>query len=460
MREPKTHMKRNVIAVALAAWILGGCIGGQPAVGQDDVVSAFLSGNVTVSAEIDSTVNYEGFEIIVARSTESGIDTLGYAVSDSAGYFETAVVAEQRGLFSLLVKRLGEVLSTTEFVVAVGDSSTFQATYPLQGRLPKVRSFENAAWMAYRNTDIQHNQEVMNVLKEGEGDQELLGMAIRRTADLFWSLRTTFPGTLGASAAAVRSVTILEGWNDSLVVARSADIPSSAPGFVEAIRAAHRATARLSGLQEAISFVERAMSKAEDREAMAALEATIVQAHMDSLQSDMAAVTARSIQKSYEGSLWAVWAERAEYEAKNLMPGMVAPDFETRTRSDSLFKLSSLSGNKVVLEFWDPQDVTYSEQAPQIAALARELGNEVAWVSIALNPDIDLIEAFFEGRDLPGIKLQDTSYFDSEPARLYNVNSLPTRYLLDEQRRIVRRYVGDSFYRLVEDLQSDDPQNP
>lgn len=416
-------------------------------------IRSHMTGRITVNAEIDSTRNFEGFEVIVVTAQGGVLDTLGYGVTDRSGAFSLDTVAPQRGVYAMLVKRLGEILNNSEVVLADGDSTVVTLELPLGGRVPRVRSRENAAWVAFRNTDAQYNEQLMELLRQGTTDDASLGMVIRRSADLLWGLQGTFPGTLGAAAAAVKSVTILEAWDDSLVVERSAQLSPDAPGFVEAVRAAHRATARRQGLQEAIGLVERAMTRTQRPEHLAALEATIVQAHLDSLQSNEAAISARSLRQSYEGSLWAIWAERAEYEAKNLMPGMEAPDFETITRGDSLFRLTDLRGKQVVLEFWDPQDATFREELDRINALASDVAGSTVWVSIALNTDLDLIEAFLEGRSLPGVLLQDTRGYESEVARLYNINSLPTRYLIDASGRIVRKYAGDGLMRLTEDLQ-------
>ncbi len=438
----------------LAVFLVGTSVGLAQSGRAETGVRAYLSGQITVNTEIDSTRNYEGFEIIVAQVRDGVIDTLGFAVSGRDGRFAADVRARERGVYAMLVKRLGVVLNTSELVVANGDSSVVSLELPLAGRLPRIRSKENAAWTAFRNTDALHNEHLLQLFKDGTADAASVELTVRRSADMLWGLQDTFPGTLGGAAAAVKSLTMLEDWNDSLVVARTEALDSDVPGYVEAIRSAHRATARLLGLDAAISVVERAMSKTTRTGQLAELEATIVQAHLDSLQGDRAAIAARSIQQTYEGSLWAIWANRAEYEARNLMPGMPAPPIQTVDRSDEPFDLQALRGRMVVLEFWDPEDGTYGERVADLNALAEELSEKVTWVTMALNPDPGLIAAFLEGRSLPGVMLQDAAYYNSEFARRYNVNVLPTRYLIDEEGRIVKKYLGDALLMLAEDLRS------
>src|SRR5690554_2390239 len=69
----------------------------------DITVRSHLQGRVTVSAEIDTTENYSGFEVIVGREGVDGLDTLAFAVTDAGGFFETDVDAPGRGIYPLLI---------------------------------------------------------------------------------------------------------------------------------------------------------------------------------------------------------------------------------------------------------------------------------------------------------------------------------------------------------------------
>jgi hypothetical protein len=74
-------------------------------------------------------------------------------------------------------------------------------------------------------------------------------------------------------------------------------------------------------------------------------------------------------------------------------------------------------------------------------------------VSYSAESDTLLNEAFLEGRDVPGIHVFAPS--DGGAAslpRTYNVNTLPTRYLIDREGRIVGKYVGPAMTTLQQDV--------
>lgn len=435
-------------------------VSGAPSLGgvnplAEPSIRSYLSGQVTVNPVIDSTGNFEDFEVLVARQVGDVIDTLGYAVTDRSGAFEMDVEAPRRGVYALIIKRLGNVLHTGEIAVAQNDSARFRTELPLGSRPIRVVSYENSAWIAYVNTELQHNQTLMTLLQDTAYTADQLQIAMERTAGLYWNLRETYPGTMGASVAGIKSVTMLDGWNDSLVVARSRLLEPDTPGYVDAIRAARRAQARLAGQEAALALVRDAVERSKEEAPRAALEATIVQAYLDSANGEAAAEAARRLSETYANSIWATWARRAEYEATTLMPGMPAPSFRAITRDDEMVEFDGLRGRYVVLEFWEPRAQTYPQNLDAMLELKRELGDGLAWISFVMEPDLDLIDAFFEGRALPGITyVQAPQTYSNAVARLYNVNGVPVRYLIDDQGRIVAKYTAETIETLSSDLRA------
>jgi peroxiredoxin len=344
-------------------------------------------------------------------------------------------------------------VAATDYVVAEGDSAEVEMELPLR-RPITIRSTENSAWTAYQNTMALHREALIQNLRDTtqtnpEGSME---SRIQQTAQVLWSMRTTYPNTLGAAQSMAESITLLEGWNDSLVVARSKTIPPTNPRYVEVARAARRAAARLDGQAEALDVLRQLQEKALSPNQKAALQAEVVRAHIDSLEQDEALAAARSLAREYPDTPWSAWAERAEYEVANLLPGMTAPVFQATTWEGEALSLTDLRGQPVVLEFYQPSNELYRGQLARRNALYEATRPaDLRMISVSLQPDTLLNEAFFEGRELPGTHVVATEDLARELIEKYNIGSLPTRLFIDASGRIVDKYVGSAFSRLQED---------
>lgn len=417
-------------------------------------VRSYLEGQLKVHADIDSTGDYSGFEIIVANRQGTTFDTLGYARTDTSGRFATDVQARQRGIFPLLIKRDGTILNVSQLVVVQGDSAHLRATLPLGERTPLVRSQENSAWRAYTNTEAQHNQLLLELLKAGQNSVGEVSRTVELTASMLWGLRETFPGTMGSTLAAVKSITMLDGWNDSLLVARMQTLPLNTPGLIEALRAARRAEARLHGQEAALDLVRRYQAQLENPEQKAVLQTEIVQAYVDSTREAEAVAAATQLKTDFPGTRWAEWADRAIYEATTLLPGKPMPAYALAdTAGTVLFDTAAMQGQYYVLEFWTPRDVQYPRQLPQVASVMTRLkGRPFSWVFIGLEPDPGLYQAFFEQRDTYGQQFHAPADDIDRLSALYNLSTLPTRFLVDDQGRIVGKYTGSVLLNLEAEL--------
>lgn len=439
-------------AVFAAALLMVAC---QEAASQQETrTTSFLSGQITVDPALDSTGNHGGFEVIVLNQAEAGLDTLGFARTARDGSFAMAVTAPDRGVYPLVITRNGRIIKVDELALATGDSAAFSVVLPDGGRPLRIRSTENAAWAAYRNTRYQHAQTVTALMAEpSEASGAAMAQSAGLTANILWNMRETFPGTVGAALAAAEGVLILEGWNDSLLDVRAAEITPENPGYVDVARAHRRAVARLQGQEAALELLARYRAQTLRDDHRAALLAEEVAARVDSLDRAGALATARDLRQAYPGSPWAGWAERAIYELENLMPGMPAPDFAAETVRGQPVTLELLRGHLVLLEFYVPEDPVFRQQIPGRNALVRSADDGAfTVVSISLQPEAALNEALLESVELPGLHVWDARGAGSPLAQRYNVTTLPTRVLIDAQGRLVGKYTGNAFAPLLQDV--------
>ena len=442
-------MKVNLLLIAL---ILFGMLA-LPACAQQDPdpnsteVQSVLTGLITVSPEVDPTPDYRGFEVLVAMDVDGEPDTLGHAITDSTGAFVMDVVAPVRGRYSLLVSRRGEILTLGVLAVAEGDTATVSAVFPMENRPLRIRSLENSAWMAYENTTAQHRLRLLEMVQSGEYDEGRVAGLVRQTTMILWGLQETFPGTMGSEVAMAEAVSMATNWDDSLALARARLIPPENINYVEVAQAARAAQSRLAGQDAALSLLEDFVANAQTPLQRSTLEFEIIAAHLDSMQYDTALAKAQAFRAKYADTPYEEWGKRAIYELENLIPGKDAPLFSMRDVQGDSLHLADLRGQYVLLEFYHPQDDNYERELEGRSALIAEVPS-IEVVSISMAPDSLITEAFFDSRDIPGRHAISPVGL----APLYNINVLPTRFLIDPAGRIVAKYVGNAMAAVYQDM--------
>lgn len=436
-----------VVLLGLAGWLVG-C--GAESTAQ---VSTHVSGRLTIRADADSTADFSDFEVVVASNIEGDIDTLGVAFTDTDGRFAMGVRAQDRGIYPLVLSRGGQTLAIEEIVIADGDSVRVTAAFPLDGRSVRIVSKENAAWSAYKNTKAQYNRGVLELVQSNPNYSEQdMARLLGQTSSILWGLQQTYPGTFGSLVANAEAVVMMEGWDDSLAVARAAEISKTHPSKVEIVRAVRRSVARLSGQRAAVAFI-RSHIDGMDPEKDAALLAEVVVAHMDSLQQAEAIQVARELQSTYPNTAWKDWAGSAIYESQNLLPGMQAPDFSLIDVNGDVIDREAFADQYYMLEFYTPTHPLFQEELGLRQAMLNALDESVfEAISISVDPDSAYNEALLDGRNLQGRFVFEPDGQESAVAVAYNVNLIPTRILVDPSGRIVKKYVGAALEELNADL--------
>lgn len=444
MNEPVINMRQAVLYCVIA--VVSGLSCARAEQSPSPVQSTF-EGTISIRPEVDPSKDYRGFGVLVAQSEDGEPDTLGYAVTDSSGYFSMQVTAPVRGMYGLFISRVGQILASGRIIIADGDSASLVAAFPLNGRTMRIRSLENSAWQAYQNTLAQHERELVELVQSGAYEEEVVSARFSQTTTILWDLQQTFPNSLAGELAAAEAIVMGSGWNDSLTVARMRELSSSNARFTDAARSARHAQARLAGQSAALALLDEVTERAESSAQRAEITSERVLAYMDSSQFDAALAVAKSMQEEFVDTQWATWAERAAYEIRNLLPGMEAPNFAVRDASGDSLSLQDLRGKHVILEFYRPEDDLYQRELPGRNNIFTVLGaDQVEIVSISMQPDTLVNEGFFEERVAPGRHV----YGGQDVAQQYNIHVLPTRYVIDPQGNLVNKYVGGTMAALYE----------
>jgi thiol-disulfide isomerase/thioredoxin len=137
------------------------------------------------------------------------------------------------------------------------------------------------------------------------------------------------------------------------------------------------------------------------------------------------------------------------YQKPNVNDGEKAPDFTAVSHKNLGFKLSDLKGKYVLLDFWGSWCGPCFAEAPALISLYEKYGNAhfkdaegFTIVSVAVDKDkqrwVNAIEQL--GLTWPYQAIDPVSsyrFFDSPIAKYYGVKQLPTKFLLDGDRKII-----------------------
>lgn len=441
-----------LIASFCIAGLSSACGQTPPPQPREGEVSSHLEGQIKLSTEIDSVADYSDFEILVADRSGGGIDTLAFATTDQAGQFELDVIAPGRNIYSLVLARAGSILRVDDIAIADGDSATINVTFPFGQRPVMIRSKENAALLGFKNTVALHNAEIDRMTQEGVQDREVFANKIYQTSEILWGLQETSTGTLAASLAAAQSIVMLEEWNDSLVVARARSLDPNNVNYANVVGAARRAQVRREGTEVGPAIVEELKAKITDDELLAAAQTELVLAYRDNGQDTIALEAARALKMQYAtDSSWIRWADRAIFDLENLRPGMSAPEFNLVDVEGNAVTLGDFAGEYLVLEFYAPGSEFANQLTPRNAFYRADETPPFEILSISLQPDPVMNEAFFEGRDIPGRHVFLEDGVSSPIVEAYNVYLVPTRFLIDPEGNLVGKYVLNNGLTVYQD---------
>ena len=127
---------------------------------------------------------------------------------------------------------------------------------------------------------------------------------------------------------------------------------------------------------------------------------------------------------------------------KSISIGSIAPDIILNDTSGVPTSLASLRGKYILLDFWAAWCRPCREENPNIIENYnnyKSYGFDVYQVSLDRTKE-DWIRGIKQDK-LPWINVSDLKYYQSEAAELYNVDRIPSAFLLDPQGKIIAKHI-------------------
>lgn len=125
-------------------------------------------------------------------------------------------------------------------------------------------------------------------------------------------------------------------------------------------------------------------------------------------------------------------------EKKKTAVGVEAPDFTLNDPDGKPVQLSSLRGKVVLIDFWASWCGPCRQENPNVVRLYKQYqpkGFEILGVSLDRGKK-EWLQAIKDDQ-LTWLHVSDLQYWQSAPARLYGVNSIPQTFLLDKDGKII-----------------------
>lgn len=424
--------------------------------GSTEMNSTYFHGTITVDTSLDNTGNYSGIGLTLLgreRDIESA-DTIAHVVTNRDGKFATDVQFSQKGRHPLLITRNGRRLTTSSLILAPDDTVKLTAELPKFGETKEIESREHEAYQTYQRVGKNYNRVRQHLNRQGlTGDT--LRDEILKWVDIYWEVKEKYEGTLYGKQAAVDAARLLEGWNDEEMMARLRKIQRD-PSVIDAIsRLGKRGKARMHGLDSALAYLDTLRQYTDITDTEMSLDLQELELLLDSARVEAADQKLASMRDTYIETDTATtsWYNYYRVEIDSLAPGKKFPEFSFLTMKGDSLHPAQWKGKAYLLEITSVANSMYRNQFDRMRAIHRVFnpaGFEM--VTVPLDSSHSNIRNFFAegGKDWPVVN--PSSYNQKEIINKLNIRQIPTRFLVDAEGRIVRKYVGSEIDDVVSDL--------
>jgi len=127
-------------------------------------------------------------------------------------------------------------------------------------------------------------------------------------------------------------------------------------------------------------------------------------------------------------------------KAKRMEIGKTAPDFELQDASGNTWKLSSLKGKVVFINFWATWCKPCRDEMPSMEALNKAMaGQPFQMLAIVFNDDLDMANSF--ARRL-GASFPVLANPGPELTEAYMITGVPETFLIDADGILRHKFIG------------------
>lgn len=425
--------------------------------------TAHIRGTFSVADSIDATGDFSGIGLtIISRdSANANPDTLFHQLTDSTGHLSGRASFPEKRQYAAIISRNGRNLGRFGVILAKDDTLTISAELPGIQQTLEITSREHKAMEDYRRITRGY-QRVMAYARAGRLSGDSLGTELNKWSDLYWQVHQNNEGTLASEMAAAESVRLLEGWNDETMMAKIRSLQNQDPYISLGATFGKTYLAESRGLDYTLQYLDTLQNNAHSKDTGMRVKMERIKLLYDSARVEKAKELLQNFQQQYKDKEDVrQWAQDISYDLNYLSPGDTIPSFSFRLNGQIVSR-DSLNGTPYILEITTLANRLYQEQYDRTVAIHsiyKNFGLQV--VTIPLDESQVTVDAFFEARGVRPWPVAPAQSFEREVLlERFNIRVVPTRFLIDRDGKIIRKYVGREYADVIQGIQTIIKQEP
>lgn len=443
--------RNGSIAAILATIIFGFGCSSQPEF-KETVVKAQFS----VADSIDGSGNFSGITLTIIKKDSANVDadTLFHAMTDSAGMLSGTAQFKEKGEYLSFISRNGSNLARAGLILADKDTLNIFAELPAIEQTFEVSSREHDAMQAYQRIN-RGFQRTSAYIQAGRVSQDSIGIELQKWSDLFWEVYENHQGTVASQLSASESIRLLQGWQNEEMMVKIREIRDNDDLAGIAARFGKEYLAESQGLAYTLSYLDSLDQITDGPNAKMQIQMEQIKLLYDSARVEDAKMKLKAFNKRFKDNKQAkTWSENISYDINYLSPGDSIPSFSF-IENGQTYSRDSLMGTPYIIEITTLSNRLYQEQYDRtvvIHSIYKNYGLQI--VTLPLDDSQVTIDAFFEERVMPW-PVADAQAFDREKLlEKFNIQLIPTRFLIDAEGKIHRKYVGREYQDVIKGIQA------
>jgi glutathione peroxidase-family protein len=417
--------------------------------------TSHFTGAITVADSIDSSGDYSGIELLVISrdSANAQADTVFYHKTDESGVFEGTLRYPRIGSYPFFVSRNGSRLASSSLLLGQEDTLKLTAELPGFNQTKKLESLEYTAMKTFDRVDRSFTR-IMRFAQLGRVTQDTLPDIYRQWSEIYWEIHTDYNQTIAGNNAAVQSVRLLQGVNDSLLIERFESVwdqPGVAAAMIPVVTQVKSYTGGLLSANDYLKIAEQQIDRESTKFMIASTRFDIA---YDSLNLELADKIFAYIKKEYKDvNQHKEWLSYHKPYLNELRPGNPFPSLKLSLfNSSETIELDSMKGAPIIVEVAMLNTQAYQNQIEEIALMHQlysSLG--VKMITIPLD-DVKMLKDFHETIQ-PGWTFAASSRYTTNGLtdRLH-IKNVPDRFLVDADGNIVKHYEYEEIDDLINEV--------
>lgn len=441
---------KSWLSLVLIVVIIGWGCSDEP-----EVKKTHVAGNFTIDDTLKKSQNYSGIGITIFKkdSANADADTLFHSVTDTSGSFSGTAEFPEKRRYSLLISYDDQNLGKGGIILAEDDSVFITGQLPNIGETMKIDSREHQAMDTFQRLG-KNFRRVMQLARAGQIKGDTLRQELQKWTDLYWDVYKDKEGTFAAYLSAREAIKILENFDEPEMMSRIRLVDEHDELSDLGATLGKRYIAQNKGLDSALVYLDSLsmMTEASGNAKRIAMEK--IKLLYDSARVDAAQKELDQFKESHPNDeSTKEWVESMSYDLNYLSPGDTVPSFDFTSNGETISN-DSLTGKPYILEVTRLSNRLYQQQYDRtvvIHSIYKNFGLQI--VTLPLDESQITIDAFFEERVKPWPVADAQAFNRDELLEKFNVRLVPTRFLVDEDGKIIRKYVGNEFEDVIQGIQ-------